>query len=160
MPGNVKLGTGNEPDPDPTPYLYVSAETKTADLRKPYDPKKSVWVPDLEGEAGGFIEAMLQSDDGKKSVVLIGHEKKTFKSDQIAPMNPTKFEKCEDMADLTYLNEASVLWNLKSRYQSNLIYVSYFLLFRSQNMNYEKTNFQNQNFFFVSRLIPDFFALR
>ena len=126
MPGNVKLGTGNEPDPDPTPYLYVSAETKTADLRKPYDPKKSVWVPDLEGEAGGFIEAMLQSDDGKKSVVLIGHEKKTFKSDQIAPMNPTKFEKCEDMADLTYLNEASVLWNLKSRYQSNLIYVSFF----------------------------------
>ena len=53
------------------------------------------------------------------------HEKKTFKSDQIAPMNPTKFEKCEDMADLTYLNEASVLWNLKSRYQSNLIYVSF-----------------------------------
>ena len=131
MPGNVKLGTGNEPDPDPTPYLYVSAETKTADLRKPYDPKKSVWVPDSEGEQGGFIEAMLQSDDGKKSVVLIGHEKKTFKSDQIAPMNPTKFEKCEDMADLTYLNEASVLWNLKSRYQSNLIYVSFAVSFFS-----------------------------
>ena len=138
MPGNVKLGTGNEPDPDPTPYLYVSAETKTADLRKPYDPKKSVWVPDLEGEAGGFLEAMLQSDDGKKSVVLIGHEKKTFKCDQVAPMNPTKFEKCEDMADLTYLNEASVLWNLKSRYQSNLIYVSFFLFLNVDSVKKKK----------------------
>ena len=121
MPGNVKLGSRNEPDPDPTPYLYVSAETKLSDKRKPYDPKKSIWVPDDEG---GFLEAMLQSDDGKKAVVMIGHEKKTFKSDQISLMNPPKFEKCENMADLTYLNEASVLWNLKARYQANLIYVS------------------------------------
>ena len=38
-------------------------------------------------------------------------------------MNPPKFEKCEDMSNLTYLNEASVLWNLKSRYQAKMIYV-------------------------------------
>ena len=42
-------------------------------------------------------------------------------------MNPPKFEKCEDMSNLTYLNEASVLWNLKARYQSKMIYVSYSL---------------------------------
>ena len=51
-------------------------------------------------------------------------QKKTCKSDQISQVNPPKFEKCEDMSNLTYLNEASVLWNLKSRYQSKLIYVS------------------------------------
>lgn len=39
-------------------------------------------------------------------------------------MNPPKFDKIEDMADLSYLNEASVLYNLKQRYFSNLIYVS------------------------------------
>ena len=39
-------------------------------------------------------------------------------------MNPSKFDKSEDMAELTYLNEASVLQNLRQRYQSNLIYVS------------------------------------
>lgn len=39
-------------------------------------------------------------------------------------MNPPKFEKCEDMADLTYLNDASVLHNLRTRYASWLIYVS------------------------------------
>ena len=40
-------------------------------------------------------------------------------------MNPPKFEKCEDMSNLTYLNEASVLHNLRSRYQAKLIYVSF-----------------------------------
>jgi len=39
-------------------------------------------------------------------------------------MNPPKFEKLEDMADLTYLNEAAVLYNLRSRYCSGYIYVS------------------------------------
>ena len=39
-------------------------------------------------------------------------------------MNPPKFDKVEDMANLTYLNEASVIHNLRQRYQSNLIYVS------------------------------------
>lgn len=39
-------------------------------------------------------------------------------------MNPPKFEKIEDMAGLTYLNEATVLHNLRQRYYSSLIYVS------------------------------------
>jgi len=38
-------------------------------------------------------------------------------------MNPPKFEKIDDMANLTYLNEASVLHNLRSRYNAGLIYV-------------------------------------
>jgi len=42
-------------------------------------------------------------------------------------MNPPKFEKIEDMASLTYLNEAAVLHNLRQRYYSGLIYVSCFL---------------------------------
>ena len=37
-------------------------------------------------------------------------------------VNPPKFEKCEDMANLTFLNDASVFWNLKTRYQAKLIY--------------------------------------
>ena len=71
MPGNVKLGFSNEPDPDPLPYLAVSMETKRTDMLKPYDAKKSYWVPDDEG---GFVEGMLVNDDGKKATVMIGHE--------------------------------------------------------------------------------------
>jgi myosin heavy subunit len=37
-------------------------------------------------------------------------------------MNPPKFDLVEDMAELTHLNEASVVHNLKLRYLSNLIY--------------------------------------
>jgi len=47
-----------------------------------------------------------------------------LKKDVIQQMNPPKFEKLEDMADLTYLNEAAVLYNLRSRYCSGYIYVS------------------------------------
>ena len=71
MPGNVKLGSSNEPDPDPAPFLYVTMDMKRADQLKPYDAKKSYWCPD---ESGGFVEGLLQSDDGKKATVLIGHE--------------------------------------------------------------------------------------
>ena len=48
-----------------------------------------------------------------------------MKKDLIQQMNPPKFEKLEDMADLTYLNEASVLYNLRARYTAGYIYVSY-----------------------------------
>ena len=39
-------------------------------------------------------------------------------------MNPPKFDKIDDMSNLTYLNDATVLWNLKDRYYHQLIYVS------------------------------------
>lgn len=42
----------------------------------------------------------------------------------MSQVNPPKFEKVEDMADLTYLNEAAVLHNLRQRYYAKLIYVS------------------------------------
>ena len=41
---------------DPTPFLFVSFEMKKEDSLKPYDAKKSVWVPDGEG---GFDEALI-----------------------------------------------------------------------------------------------------
>merc|ERR1712209_93073 len=68
------------------------------------------------------MESMLEADDGTKAVVMCGHEKKTFKSSEIGQVNPPKFEKCEDMANLTFLNDASVFYNLKVRYQCKLIY--------------------------------------
>ena len=71
MPGHIKLGKSNEPDPDPAPYLIISMEMKRADMLKPYDAKKSVWAPDGQG---GFKEAMLDNDDGKKATVMVGHE--------------------------------------------------------------------------------------
>ena len=71
MPGHVKLGKSGEPDPDPTPYLCVSLEMKREAQAKPYDSKKSYWCPD---GAGGFSECMLESNEGGKAIVMVGHE--------------------------------------------------------------------------------------
>ena len=71
MPGHVKLGKAGEPDPDPCPYLVVTLEMKREDAMKPYDPKKSYWCPDGKH---GYMESMLESDDGTKAVVMCGHE--------------------------------------------------------------------------------------
>uniref|UniRef100_A0A3P9B7G9 Myosin heavy chain, fast skeletal muscle n=1 Tax=Maylandia zebra TaxID=106582 RepID=A0A3P9B7G9_9CICH len=46
----------------------------------------------------------------------------TVKEDEIFPMNPPKFDKIEDMAMMTHLNEAAVLFNLKERYAAWMIY--------------------------------------
>merc|ERR1719384_1600553 len=68
------------------------------------------------------MECLLVDNDGTKAVVMCGHEKKTFKSAEVGQVNPPKFEKGEDMANLTFLNDASVFWNLKVRFQAKLIY--------------------------------------
>ena len=72
MPGHIKLGKPGEPDPDPMPYLVVSMEMKRDDMLRPYDPKKSVWVPHVD--SGGFVEGLLLSDEGGKATVMVGHE--------------------------------------------------------------------------------------
>jgi myosin heavy chain 6/7 len=71
MPGHVKAGKAGEPDPDPAPFLVISMEMKREDMLKPYDPKKSYWVPNGKG---GFCEGLLMEDDGTKAVVMCGHE--------------------------------------------------------------------------------------
>merc|ERR1712110_1000811 len=68
------------------------------------------------------MECMLESIEGDKATVMCGHEKKVFKTAEIGQVNPRKFEKIEDMADLTYLNDASVFHNLDVRFKAKLIY--------------------------------------
>uniref|UniRef100_A0A182XYZ6 Uncharacterized protein n=1 Tax=Anopheles stephensi TaxID=30069 RepID=A0A182XYZ6_ANOST len=66
----------------------------------------------IKGERGDEVEVEL-AETGKRVLVL---------KDDIQKMNPPKFDKVEDMAELTCLNEASVLHNIKDRYYSGLIY--------------------------------------
>ncbi|XP_031843705.1 myosin heavy chain isoform X18 [Nomia melanderi] len=107
-------------DPDPTPYLFVSLEQKRIDQTKPYDAKKACWVPD---EKEGYLLGEIKATKGDiVSVGLPGGETRDFKKDQLQQVNPPKYEKCEDMSNLTYLNDASVLHNLKQRYYAKLIY--------------------------------------
>ncbi|CAL8332120.1 unnamed protein product [Lota lota] len=83
--------------------------------------KKLVWVP---AEKMGFEAGSLKEESGDECVVELCDSGRKIKvnKDDIQKMNPPKFSKVEDMAELTCLNEASVLHNLKERYYSGLIY--------------------------------------
>ena len=124
MPGHIKLTKTGQPDPDPTEFLLPSIEMKRADQQKVYDSKKSVWIPDPK--TGGYREGLMESGDledpASKCLVAVGHEKFTHKAADVGKINPPKFEKCEDMVNLTFLNDASVFWNLKTRYQAKMIH--------------------------------------
>ncbi|XP_029408769.1 myosin heavy chain, muscle isoform X2 [Bactrocera dorsalis] len=110
----------SQEDEDPTPYLFVSLEQRRIDQSKPYDSKKNCWVPD---EKEGYLLGEIKATKGDiVSVSLPGGETKDFKKDQLQQVNPPKYEKAEDMSNLTYLNDASVLHNLRQRYYNKLIY--------------------------------------
>ncbi|CAL1527462.1 unnamed protein product [Lymnaea stagnalis] len=106
---------------DPDFEFLVVDRKKLLKEQAAFDGKKACWVPDHKD---GFLQAEIQSTKGEEITVKIlkNSETKTFKKDDIQQMNPPKFEKIDDMANMTYLNEASVLHNLKSRYSSGLIY--------------------------------------
>lgn len=73
-----------------------------------------------------LIESVINSNlvSSISLTFVLNEQEKTLKKDLISQVNPPKFEKVEDMADLTYLNDAAVLHNLRQRYYAKLIYVS------------------------------------
>jgi len=87
---------------------------------QPFDAKTSCWIPDHKE---GYIKATITATKGEEvSVTTENNEDKTVKKDQIQSMNPPKFSMIDDMANMTHLNEASVLANLRDRYRKGYIY--------------------------------------
>ena len=65
MPGHISKSEG--PDPDPMPWLAVSDELSIKLKAKPYDAKKSCWVPNKA--TGGYDEGVIMEKDGEKITV-------------------------------------------------------------------------------------------
>uniref|UniRef100_A0A3P8TSW8 Myosin, heavy chain 11b, smooth muscle n=1 Tax=Amphiprion percula TaxID=161767 RepID=A0A3P8TSW8_AMPPE len=102
-------------------YLFLENDFRNSGVAQAdWAAKKMVWVP---SEREGFEQASIKEEKGDQVLVELsnGH-KVTINKDDIQKMNPPKFSKVEDMAALTFLNEASVLHNLRERYFSSLIY--------------------------------------
>ncbi|XP_049895736.1 myosin-13-like [Epinephelus moara] len=102
-------------------YLRKPEKERIEAQSKPFDAKSACYVADAkELYLKGTI---LKKDGGKVTVkVLDTEEERTVKEDDVSPMNPPKYDKIEDMAMMTHLNEASVLYNLKERYAAWMIY--------------------------------------
>ncbi|KAK7166997.1 hypothetical protein R3I94_001408 [Phoxinus phoxinus] len=107
---------------DADKFLYVDRNPVSNPLAQAdWATKKLVWVP---SERLGFEPGSVKEEHGDEVVVELADSGKKVRvnKDDIQKMNPPKFSKVEDMAELTCLNEASVLHNLKERYYSGLIY--------------------------------------
>jgi len=103
-------------------YLRMDPAELMKQQAKTFD-AKMVWIPSKSSELEGYLSAEVISTSGEMvSVKTEKGETKDVKKEVCDQMNPPKYEKCTDMANLTYLNEASVLYNLKARYQGGLIY--------------------------------------
>lgn len=88
-----------------------------------FQSKEMVWVPDSEK---GFVASwVIGRDDANETRTCMGEDDKTrtVSIDDVARMNPPQFERVEDIANLTHLNEPSVVHNLRTRYQKDQIYV-------------------------------------
>uniref|UniRef100_A0A8C3T375 Myosin heavy chain 11 n=1 Tax=Chelydra serpentina TaxID=8475 RepID=A0A8C3T375_CHESE len=107
---------------DDEKFLFVDKNFLNSPLAQAdWTAKKLVWVP---SEKQGFEAASIKEEKGDEVVVELAENGKkiSVSKDDIQKMNPPKFSKVEDMAELTCLNEASVLHNLRERYFSGLIY--------------------------------------
>ncbi|XP_062409591.1 myosin heavy chain, fast skeletal muscle-like [Sardina pilchardus] len=102
-------------------YLRKPEKERLEAQTRPFDAKSACYVPDKEEL---YVKATIKKREGGKATVetLESKEERTVKDDEISPMNPPKFDKIEDMAMMTHLNEASVLYNLKERYAAWMIY--------------------------------------
>ncbi|CAB1341934.1 unnamed protein product [Coregonus sp. 'balchen'] len=92
---------------DPERYLFVDrAVVYNPATQADWTAKKVVWIP---SERHGFEAASIKEERGEEVVVELSEngKKAMVNKDDIQKMNPPKFSKVEDMAELTCLNEAS-----------------------------------------------------
>ncbi|XP_069510588.1 myosin-4-like [Ambystoma mexicanum] len=101
-------------------FLRKTEKERIEDQNRPFDAKTSCFVCEPKEL---FVKGVIQSKEGGKVTVKTeGGQSLTVKDDQVFPMNPPKYDKIEDMAMMTHLNEATVLYNLKERYAAWMIY--------------------------------------
>ncbi|CAJ0644102.1 7439_t:CDS:10 [Entrophospora sp. SA101] len=85
-----------------------------------FNEKKWVWVEDKND---GYVAGYITKEIGNQVEVHFNdYSSRIVDVDETEKMNPPKFDKVEDMADLTYLNEASIIHNLRQRYFSDYFY--------------------------------------
>ncbi|KAI9438540.1 myosin II heavy chain [Lactarius indigo] len=105
-----------------TPRISQNAEAaRVAALQAEFNEKKWVWVPDeRDGYLAGWVAK--EEDEVGEVVMAAGGDIRRLPLYALSKMNPPKFDRVEDIADLTFLNEASVVHNLRLRYGSGAIY--------------------------------------
>ncbi|CAL8310428.1 unnamed protein product [Arctogadus glacialis] len=119
-PGHAHSADMADPSVDDDKFLFLENDFSSSVAQADWSAKKMVWIP---SEREGFEAASVTKETGDEVLVELSNgQKVAVNKEDVQKMNPPKFNKVEDMAALTFLNEASVLHNLKERYYSSLIY--------------------------------------
>ncbi|KAK4369123.1 hypothetical protein RND71_012915 [Anisodus tanguticus] len=72
---------------------------------------------------GQWVSGNIQSTSGEKATVLLSDGSAvTVSVGDVLPANPDVLEGVDDLMQLSYLNEPSVLYNLRHRYARDIIY--------------------------------------
>uniref|UniRef100_A0A8C7J0T8 Myosin-7B n=1 Tax=Oncorhynchus kisutch TaxID=8019 RepID=A0A8C7J0T8_ONCKI len=100
-------------------YLRKSEKERMEAQATPFDSKNACYVTD---KVELYLKGLVTARADGKCTVTSDLKSIQFKDADIYEMNPPKYDKIEDMAMMTYLNEASVLYNLKERYAAWMIY--------------------------------------
>uniref|UniRef100_A0A8C5R023 Myosin heavy chain n=1 Tax=Leptobrachium leishanense TaxID=445787 RepID=A0A8C5R023_9ANUR len=101
-------------------FLRKSDKERLAAQNMPFDAKNTCFVDDQKEL---YVKCLVTAREGAQVTVKTNDGRTvTAKEDQVYPQNPPKYDKIEDMAMMTHLNEASVLYNLKERYAAWMIY--------------------------------------
>ncbi|XP_062294436.1 myosin heavy chain, fast skeletal muscle-like [Scomber scombrus] len=101
-------------------FLRKPEKERVEAQNRPFDARTACFVPDAKEL---YIKGVIQQrDGGQVTVKTEAGEIVTVKEEDCHPMNPPKYDKIEDMAMMTHLNEPSVLFNLKDRYAAWMIY--------------------------------------
>ncbi|KAF5310181.1 hypothetical protein D9619_010457 [Psilocybe cf. subviscida] len=108
----------------PAPRLSQTADAaRSAVEQAQFNEKTWVWVPDAHE---GYLAGWVNKEDHEEEIAeVIMHQSGEFRQvpfEELFKMNPPQFDRVEDIADLTFLNEASVVHNLRLRYLSTAIY--------------------------------------
>ncbi|KOM46126.1 hypothetical protein LR48_Vigan06g143200 [Vigna angularis] len=104
------------------PSISMSSRERRWSDTTPYSSKKKLqsWfqLPNGNWELGKMI-----STSGNESIILLSDGKVLkVKEESLVPANPDILDGVDDLMQLSYLNEPSVLYNLQYRYNQNMIY--------------------------------------
>nr|XP_043906272.1 myosin heavy chain, fast skeletal muscle-like isoform X1 [Solea senegalensis] len=101
-------------------FLRKPEKERVEAQNRPFDARTACFVPDAKEL---YIRGVVQKREGSGITVKTeAAETVTVREEDCHPMNPPKYDKIEDMAMMTHLNEPSVLFNLKDRYAAWMIY--------------------------------------
>ncbi|KAK9461314.1 P-loop containing nucleoside triphosphate hydrolase protein [Lipomyces oligophaga] len=101
--------------------LSLEEENGPAGAGAEFAGKRWVWVPDAKN---AFVKGYITLEDDQEMIHVhcVDDSERVVRKYDVEKVNPPKFDKANDMAELTHLNEASVVHNLETRYMADMIY--------------------------------------